>query len=92
MLLANGKAQLYVHDLNLFVTVQLFEDTIAVLSLGKLCEDHGFSCEWVSDQKKRLTNLLSFQGYPPVLEATRRQHRHRRIGLQRVQLKNEVTN
>ena len=28
-------------DLNLFVTVQLLEETPAVLSLGKLCEDHG---------------------------------------------------
>ena len=27
----------------------------AVLSLGKLCEDHGYSCEWVSGHKPRLT-------------------------------------
>ena len=50
---ANGEvhiheeAQVFVHDLNQFVTVQLLEET-AVLSLGKLCEDHGYSCEWVS--------------------------------------------
>ena len=43
------------HDLNLFVTVQLLEETPAVLSLGKLCEDHGYSYEWVSGQKPRLT-------------------------------------
>ena len=46
---------MYVHDLNLFVTVQLLAETPAVLSLGKLCEDHGFSFEWVSGQKPRLT-------------------------------------
>ena len=51
---ANEEAQVYVHDLGLFVTVQLLEETLAVLSLGKLCEDHGYSCEWVSGQKPRL--------------------------------------
>ena len=49
------EAQVYVYDLDLFVTVQLLEETPAVLSLGKLCDDHGCSCEWVSGQKPRLT-------------------------------------
>ena len=45
---ANGEvhtheeAQVFVRDLSLFVTVQLLEETPAVLSLGKLCEDHGY--------------------------------------------------
>ena len=51
----NEEAQVSVHDLNLFVTVQLLEETLAVLSLGKPCEDHGYSNEWVSGQKPRLT-------------------------------------
>ena len=51
----NEEAQVYVHDFSLFVTVQLLEETLAVLSLGKLCEDHGCSHEWVSGQKPRLT-------------------------------------
>ena len=51
----NEEAQVYVHDLHLFVTVQLLDETIAVLSLGKHCEDHGYSYEWVSGQKPRLT-------------------------------------
>ena len=34
---------MYVYDLDVFVTVQILEDTPAVLPLGKLCEDHGFS-------------------------------------------------
>ena len=51
----NEEAQVYVHNLNLFVTVQLLEETPAVLSLGKLCEDHGYSYGWVSGQKPRLT-------------------------------------
>ena len=61
VLTANGEvhtheeAQVFVHDLNLFVTVQLLEETPAVLSLGKLCTDHGDSYEWVSGQEPRLT-------------------------------------
>ena len=61
MLTADGEvhtheeAQVFVHDLNQFVTVQQLEETPAVLSLGKLCEDHGYPYEWVSGQKPRLT-------------------------------------
>ena len=61
VLTANGEvhtheeAQVFVQDLNLFVTVQVLEETTAVLSLGKLCEDHGYSYEWESGQKPRLT-------------------------------------
>ena len=39
---ANEEAQVYVHDLDLFVAVQLLEETPAVLSLGKLCSEHGY--------------------------------------------------
>ena len=37
------EAQVFVHDLNLFATVQLLEETLAVLSPGKLCKDHGYT-------------------------------------------------
>ena len=40
----NEEAQENVHDLDLFVTVQILDDTPAVLSLGKLCEEHGYTC------------------------------------------------
>ena len=39
----------------LFVTVQLLDDTPAVLSLGKLFEDHGYFFECVSGQQPRVT-------------------------------------
>ena len=39
--LAKEEATVYVRELDLFVRVMLLEDTPAVLSLGKLCEDHG---------------------------------------------------
>ena len=48
---SNYEATVYVKDLDSFVTVKLLEDTPAVLSLGKLSEDHGFPCEWSSGQK-----------------------------------------
>ena len=44
---ANGEVQtreeatVYVKELDLFVTVMLLEETPAILSFGKLCEDHG---------------------------------------------------
>ena len=51
----NEEAPVYVHDLDLFMTVQIPNDTPAVLSLGKLCEDHGYSNECASGQKPHLT-------------------------------------
>ena len=58
---ANGEVQtreeatVFVKELNLFVRVMLLEETPAVLSLGRLCEDRGFSYHWISGQKPHLT-------------------------------------
>ena len=49
----NEEGQVYVHDLHIFVTV--LEDTPAVLSLGKLCIEHGHTHEWPSGREPRLT-------------------------------------
>ena len=92
----NQEAQAYVNDLNLFVTVQLLEETPAVLSLGKLCDDHGNSNEWVSGQKPRLPKEEKTIVYGQLRTSCRstihrRKHRHRRICRQQVQLKSEVT-
>ena len=46
----------FVHNPNLFVTVQLLDDALKVLSLGKLCEEHWYTSEWASGQKPHLTN------------------------------------
>ena len=58
----NEEAQVYVHDLRIFVTVQLPEDTSAVLFLGKLCKEHGYTFEWASGRatsdQKREAKLL----------------------------------
>ena len=85
VLTANGEvhtheeAKVFVRDLNQFVTVQLLEETPAVLSHGKLCKDHGYSNEWVSGQEPRLTK----EGKSSVcslliLEAVRPLHRYHR--------------
>ena len=41
----NEEATVCVYDLGLFLTVHILEDEPAVPSIGKLCEDHGYSCE-----------------------------------------------
>ena len=53
-LLANEEATVYVRDLDLFVTVLFVKYTPAVLSLGKLCDDHGYYYHWTSGQKPQL--------------------------------------
>ena len=66
------KATVYVKELDLLVTVGLLEDTLAVLSLGKLCEDHGYSFEWTSGQKPQLIKdgrrlKSSTENYVPIV-------------------------
>ena len=57
---ANGEVQtheeatVYVKELDMFLTMKLLEDTPAVLSLGELCDEHGYSYEWINGQKPHL--------------------------------------
>ena len=54
---ANGEVQtheevrVYVKELDTFLTMKVLENTPAVLSLGKLCDEHGYSYEWINAQK-----------------------------------------
>ena len=48
------EATVYVKQLDLFLTIKLLEDAPAVLPLGKLCEDHGYSYHWTRGQKPQL--------------------------------------
>ena len=52
--LTKEAATLYVRELDSFVTVMLLEDSPVVLSLGKLCEDHGYDKHMTSSQKPHL--------------------------------------
>ena len=57
---ANGEVQtheeatVYVKELDIFLTRKVLEDTPAVLSIGKLCDEHGYSYEWINGQKPHL--------------------------------------
>ena len=57
---ANGEVQtheeatVYVKELDIFLTMKVLKNTPAVLSLGKLCDEKGYSCEWINGQKPHL--------------------------------------
>ena len=57
---ANGEVQtheeaiVYVKELDIFLTMKVLENTPAVLSLGKLCDENRNSCEWINGQKPHL--------------------------------------
>ena len=56
---ANGEvetheeATVYVKELGKFLTMKVLENTPAALSLGKLCDENGYSYEWINGQKKK---------------------------------------
>ena len=57
---ANGEVQtheeatVYVKELDIFLTMKVLENMPAVLSLGKLCDENGYSYEWINGQKPHL--------------------------------------
>ena len=50
----NEEATVYVRELDIFLTMKVLEDTPAVLTLGKFCDEHGYSNEWINGQKPHL--------------------------------------
>ena len=57
---ANGEVQtheeatVHVNELGVFLTMKVLENTPAVLSLGTLCDENGYSYEWINGQKPHL--------------------------------------
>ena len=57
---ANGEVQtheeatVYVKELDIFLTMKVLDNTPAVLSLGKLCDENGYAYEWINGQKIHL--------------------------------------
>ena len=57
---ANGEVQkheeatVYVKELDIFLTMKVLDNTPAVLSLGKLSDENGYSYEWINGQKPHL--------------------------------------
>ena len=60
VLTANGEVQtheeaiVYVKELDIFLTMKVLDNTPAALSLGKLCDENGYSYEWINGQKPHL--------------------------------------
>ena len=48
------EATVCVKELGMFLTLKVLENTPAVLSLGKLCDENGYSYEWINGQKPHL--------------------------------------
>ena len=67
---ANGEVQtheeaiVYVKELDIFLTMKVLDNTPAVLSLGKLCDENGYSYEWMNGQKPHLIKdgIRSYRG------------------------------
>ena len=57
---ANGEVQtheeatVYVKELDFLLTMKVLEKTPAVLSIGKLCDENGYSYEWINGQNTHL--------------------------------------
>ena len=75
---ANGEVQtheeatVYVKELYIFLTVKVLESTPAVLSLGKLCDENGYSYEWINGQKPHFIKngiriICSTENFVPVV-------------------------
>ena len=45
---------MYVKELDIFLTMKVLDNTPAVLSLGKLCDENGYSYEWINGRKPHL--------------------------------------
>ena len=48
------EATVHVKELCIFLTLKVPENTTAVSSLGKLCDENGYSYEWINGQKPHL--------------------------------------
>ena len=57
---ANGEVQtheeatVYDKESDIFLTMKVLENTPAALSLGKLCDENGYSYEWINGQEPHL--------------------------------------
>ena len=48
------EATVYVKELDIFLTMKVVENTPAVLQFRKLCDENGYSYEWINGQKPHL--------------------------------------
>ena len=77
-LTANGKVQtheeaiVYVKEVDTFLTMKVLENTPAVLSFGKLCDENGYSYEWINGQEPHVIKngtriLCNTKNFVPIV-------------------------
>ena len=75
---ANGEVQtheeaiVHVKELDIFLTMKVLENTPAVLSLGQLCDENGYSYEWINGQKPHLIKdgiriICNMENFVPIV-------------------------
>ena len=75
---SNGEVQtheeaiVYVKELDIFLTMKVLDNTPAVLSLGKLCDENGYSYEWINGQKPHLNKdwiriICNTENFVPIV-------------------------
>ena len=67
----NEEAPVYVRELGIFWTMKVLEDTPAVLSPGKLFDEHGYSYEWINGQKFSLKAVFEYSEIRKTLYQSR---------------------
>ena len=66
------EAIVYVKELDTFLIMKVLENTLAVLSLGKLRDENGYSYEWINGQKPHLITdgiriLCNTENFVPIV-------------------------
>ena len=87
------EAIVYVKELDIFLTMKVLENTPAVLSLGKLFDENGYSYEWINGQKPNPTKkgiriICNTENFVPIVvpglssssSGSYRLHRHLQDG------------
>ena len=71
----NGEVQtheeaiVYVKELDLFLTMKILDNTPAVLSIGKLCDENGYSYEWINGQNSHhgIRIICNMENFVPIV-------------------------
>ena len=73
---ANGEVQtheeVHVKELDMSLTMKVLENIPAASSFGQLCDEHGYSCEWIKGQKPHLSKngiriICNTENFVPIV-------------------------
>ena len=64
---------MYVKEVDIFLTMKVLDNTPAVLSLGKLCDENRYSYEWINGQKPHLIKdgiriICNTENFVPIVD------------------------